>query len=195
MQIHKNIVSEYTVGILWNMGSKFAREMMLKIAIMEDVIQVKVLNLGDAYEQFVLDCYEGDEEAYDGGYIYEKIKNMDSSNKKVVVFILKIDNPTYKNDEKGNKQCIEARKIKKKIRNEYAPKIKGYFFDNLIHMSDNIEEMKKVISVIKKYDRYTVKDYVRKGYQPIMKKQDDKEETTYTSLLKGLREEDDDNER
>ena len=49
---------------------------MLKIAIMEDVLQVKILDLGKDYEQFVLDCYEGDEEAYDGGYIYEKIKNM-----------------------------------------------------------------------------------------------------------------------
>ncbi len=174
MQIHKNIVSEYPVGILWNMGSKFAREMLLKIAIMEDVIQVKVLDLGDAYEQFVLDCYEGDEEAYEGGYIYEKIKNMDSNNKKVVAFILKIDNPTYKIAENGNKQCIEARKIKKKIRNEYAPKIKGYFFDNLIHMSDNTEEMERVLKVLKKYNGYTVKDYVRKGYQPIMKKQEEK---------------------
>lgn len=191
MQIHKNIVSEYPVGILWNMGSKFAREMMLKIAIMEDVIQVKVLDLGDAYEQFVLDCYEGDEEAYDGGYIYEKIKNMDSNNKKVVAFILKIDNPTYKTAENGNKQCIEARKIKKKIRNEYAPKIEGYFFDNLIHMSDNTEEMERVLKVLKKYNGYTVKDYVRKGYQPIMKKQEEKEETTYTSFLKGLREDND----
>ncbi len=191
MQIHKNIVSEYPVGILWNMGSKFAREMLLKIAIMEDVIQVKVLDLGDAYEQFVLDCYEGDEEAYEGGYIYEKIKNMDSNNKKVVAFILKIDNPTYKIAENGNKQCIEARKIKKKIRNEYAPKIKGYFFDNLIHMSDNTEEMERVLKVLKKYNGYTVKDYVRKGYQPIMKKQEEKEETTYTSFLKGLREDND----
>jgi hypothetical protein len=36
------------------MGSRFTREMMLKIAIMEDVI----LDLGDACEQFALDCYE-----------------------------------------------------------------------------------------------------------------------------------------
>ena len=46
MQVIKNYDSEYPVGILWNMGNKYAREMMLKIAIMEDVIQVKVLDLG-----------------------------------------------------------------------------------------------------------------------------------------------------
>ena len=76
MQVVKNHNSEYPIGILWNMGNKYAREMMLKIAIMEDVLQVKILDLGKDYEQFVLDCYEGDEEAYDGGYIYEKIKKI-----------------------------------------------------------------------------------------------------------------------
>lgn len=34
MQVIKNYNSEYPVGILWNMGNKYAREMMLKIAIM-----------------------------------------------------------------------------------------------------------------------------------------------------------------
>ena len=63
MQVVKNLNSEYPIGILWNMGNKYAREMMLKIAIMEDVLQVKILDLGQDYEQFVLDCYQGDEEA------------------------------------------------------------------------------------------------------------------------------------
>ena len=80
MQVVKNLNSEYPIGILWNMGNKYAREMMLKIAIMEDVLQVKILDLGQDYEQFVLDCYQGDEEAYEGGYIYEKIKNMNIIN-------------------------------------------------------------------------------------------------------------------
>ncbi len=35
MQVVKNHNSEYPIGILWNMGNKYAREMMLKIAIME----------------------------------------------------------------------------------------------------------------------------------------------------------------
>lgn len=39
----------------WNMESRYAKEMMSKIAIMEYVIQVKVLDLGEKYEQFVLD--------------------------------------------------------------------------------------------------------------------------------------------
>lgn len=131
MEIHKSYDNEYPVGILWNMGNKCAREIMLKIAILEKVVQVKVLDLGNLYKQFVLECYEGDTEAYDGGYIYEKVKNMNANNSKIVAFVLQIDNPTYKKDENGKLQCIEARKVKQRIREEYAPKINGYFFDNL----------------------------------------------------------------
>lgn len=188
MIIHKSTVSEYPVGILWNMGSKYAREMMLRIAIMEDVIQVRAYDLGDNYEQFVLDCYEGDQEAYDGGYIYDKIKNMNAENHRIIAFILKIDNPTYREDKTGNKQCIEARQVKQKIRDEYADKINGYFFDNLIHMSDNEEEMKRTLGVLNKYNSYVIKDYVRKGYHPIISKKDNvKENHTYADFLKGLK--------
>ncbi len=193
MQVIKNYDSEYPVGILWNMGSKYAREMMLKIAIMEDVIQVKILDLGEKYEQFVLDCYKGDEEAYEGGYIYDKIKNMNINNKKIVVFVFKIDNPTYQKSEDGEIQCIEARKVKQKIRAEYAPKIDSYFFDNLIHISDNIEESKRTLDTINNYEEYTIRDYVRKGYKPIIKEKNKKKSKSYVSFLKELKE--DNNER
>ena len=38
LQIMKNYDSECPTGIFWNIWNKYAREMMLKIAIMEDVI-------------------------------------------------------------------------------------------------------------------------------------------------------------
>jgi hypothetical protein len=193
MQIVENKTSEYPVGILWNMGSKYAREIMLKIAIMEDVIQVRVYDLKDKYADFVLDCYKGDKEAYDGGYIYEKIENMKANKNQIVAFVLKIDNPTYKTDSNGKLQCIEAREVKQRIRDEYASKIDGYFFDNLIHMSDDLEEMQRTLQVLNKYKDYGTADYVRKGYQPIMEKGYSKgkkqEKRTYIELLKGLRDE------
>ena len=195
MKIHNSIESEYPIGILWNMGSKFAREMMLKIALMEDVIQVNVYDLKSQYDKFVLECYEGDSEAYEDGYIYDKIKAMKSGNTKIVAFLLKIDNPTYKIAENGTLQCIEARKVKQKIRDEYSTKIDGYFFDNLIHISDNTEEMQRVLKVLEKYKDFTVAEYVRKGYNPIIEKDnsssDVKENNTYIGLLKKLKEEKD----
>ncbi len=193
MEIHKSYDNEYPVGILWNMGNKCAREIMLKIAILEKVVQVKVLDLGNLYKQFVLECYEGDTEAYDGGYIYEKVKNMNANNSRIVAFVLQIDNPTYKKDENGKLQCIEARKVKQRIREEYAPKINGYFFDNLIHISDNVEESRKTLEVLNRYGIFTVENYVRKGYDPIIEKFTNNSEQSYTNLLKKLRE--DSNER
>ena len=186
-------LTEYPIGILWNMGSEFAQEMMLKIAIMEDVIQVRVYELEDKYSDFVLDCYKGDEEAYNEGYIFEKIENMKSKNNRIVAFILKIDNPTYKTDSNGKVQCVEAREIKQKIRDEYAPKIDGYFFDNIIHMSDDLEEMQRILQVLNRYKNFGIADYVRKGYRPIMEKGEDKareqERRTFIKLLKGLSDE------
>ena len=179
----------YPVGILWNMGNKYAREMMLKIAIMQDVIQVRVYDLKDKYDSFVLDCYKGDDEAFQDGYIYEKIKNMKSTDdKRAIVFIVKIDNPTYKiNEENGISQCIEARGIKQQIRDEYSSKIDGYFFDNLIHMSDNEEESRRVLSILTKYEEFVEEDYIRKGYQPIIKREKVKDNKTYTGLLEKLK--------
>ena len=187
MQVIKNYNSEYPIGILWNMGNKYAREMMLKIAIMEDVLQVKILDLGKEYEQFVLDCYEGDEEAHKCGYIYEKVKKMNTDNKKIIVFVFKVDNPTYKQTEDGKIQCIEARKVKQRIRKEYSGKIDGYFFDNLIHISDNVEEAKKTLDTINKYDKYTIGNYVRRGCKSILKESTKYQSKSYVSFLEDLR--------
>lgn len=40
------------------------------------------------------------------------------------------------------------KRIKQKIRDEYAKKVDGYFFDNLIHISDNIEEAKRILETV-----------------------------------------------
>lgn len=189
--MYKSNVKEtiYPVGILWNIGNKYAREMMLKIAIMQDVIQVRVYDLKNKYDSFVLDCYNGDGEAFQDGYIYEKIRNMKSTdNTKAIVFIVKIDNPTYKiNEENEISQCIEARRLKQQIRDEYSSKIDGYFFDNLIHMSDNEEEAKRVLNILTKYEEFVEEDYIRKGYQPIIKRVKVKDNKTYTGLLEKLK--------
>ena len=62
--MYKSKIKEsiYPIGILWNMSSKYAREIMFKIAIIQDVVQVRVYDLKDKYAEFVLECYEGDEE-------------------------------------------------------------------------------------------------------------------------------------
>lgn len=188
MQVEKRIINEYQIGILWNMGREYIHEMMLKIATMENIIQVRTYDLGNKYNDFVFDCYREDKEAQEGGYIYEKICSMKSNNKRVIVFVLEINNPTYKIDINKKKQCIQTRRIKEEIRKEYSPKIDGYFFDNLIHMSDNSKEMESILKVLNEYESYSTIDYVRKGYEPIITNYACKYKIkTYIDLLKELK--------
>ena len=182
MKLKREMISEYHIGILWNKGYIYAKEIIKRINTMNDIVQVRILDLADQYAKFVLDCYEGDSEAFNDGYIYDKIKTMNINNKKVITFILKIDNPTYKANKGGNIQCVETRRIKQKIREEYASKIEGYFFDNLIHISDNINEMLKTLQVINRYEAYTIKEYVKEGYTKILDSPNKKNSTDINLL-------------
>ena len=158
MFMDKNINSKelYSIGIVWNMGNEFADEIISEIARLSELLNVRKYDLKGRYDDFVLDCYKGDDEAFLEGYIYEKIKNMKSAtNNKVVLFLVKINNPTYKlNGENGIYQCTEIKAIKYKIREEFSAEIEGYFFDNLIHMTDNMEEYERISNVIENYDEY-----------------------------------------
>lgn len=148
--------SKLSVGIIWNKGYKLYKEILEDINIMQEVVIARSYNLSSEYEQFILDCYLGDEEAYQDGYIYDKIRSMsDEKLREIIVFAIKIENPTYKfNLENNNIQCEQTREIKKYIRNKYSLQIDGYFFDNLIHISDNDEETLKMLEVICKKREY-----------------------------------------
>lgn len=152
----KNVDALYSIGILWNMGTKYADEIISEISQSVKLLKVRKYDLKEIYDTFVIDCYKGDDEAFLDGYIYDKIKNMkNAGNNKIFLFIVQINNPTYKlNTENGIIQCVEIRNIKHKIREQYAKKIDGYFFDNLIHMTDNDEEYQRVSNVIENYNNY-----------------------------------------
>lgn len=64
---------------------------------------------------------------------------------------------------KKNKQCIQARRLKEKIRNEFSSKINDYFLDNIIHLADNKLETDLLVEVLNKYSKYSKKGYLRRG--------------------------------
>ena len=51
---------------------------------------------------------------------------------------------------------METKFIKQKIREKYSNKINGYFFDNLIHITDNEDEYNNMQRILPKYDRCKV---------------------------------------
>ena len=99
----KNVDALYSIGILWNMGTKYADEIISEISQSVKLLKVRKYDLKEIYDTFVIDCYKGDDEAFLDGYIYDKIKNMkNAGNNKIFLFIVQINNPTYKlNTENG----------------------------------------------------------------------------------------------
>lgn len=57
-------------------------------------------------------------------------------------------------------------------------------------MSDNEEEMEKTRSVVDKYSKYTVGDYIRRDYEGVLQDVESnkiKSETIYTRILNRLK--------
>lgn len=57
----------------------------------------------------------------------------------------------------------------------------------MIHISDNVEESKRTLDTVNNYNEFTVKNYVRKGYKPVIKENNKCQNRSYISLLKELR--------
>ena len=76
----KNGDALYSIGILWNMGTKYADEIITEVSQSVKLLKVSKYDLNEIYDTFVLDCYKGDDEAFLDGYIYDKIKNMKDAN-------------------------------------------------------------------------------------------------------------------
>lgn len=164
MNIGKYKKSLDVVGILWSSSKDISKEIMIKIAKEYKLEQITIYDLSDVYRNFIYDCYQHDEDVMSDGYIDEKIARLISdSSHQIVAFTMEIENPTYQYNLKKNKQCIQARRLKEKIRNEFSSKINDYFLDNIIHLADNELETDLLVEVLNKYSRYCKKGYLRRG--------------------------------
>ena len=187
MQVTKPYETIYSIGILWNISNKFYREMMRKIAISNPVIQIRKYEMGDKYIEFVRRCYQED---VSEGYLSKKVNRMEKSDvKNMIVFVARIDNPEYEFDEiKEKYPCKEIATLKRKIRNEFSDKIDDYFYDVLLHMSDDMTETNKMMTILADYENKVVEDFVRKGYETYIKSEnkDVIKKHTYCEALNSL---------
>lgn len=65
------------------------------------------------------------------------------------------------------------------------------FFDNLIHISDNIQESKRTLDTINEYEKFTVGNYLRRGYEAVIKGNKKQQSKSYASFLKEMKEDND----
>lgn len=187
MQIIKPYETIYSIGVLWNVSKEFYKEMMKKIAIENPVIQIRKYNMGDKYIEFLRKCYQDD---VSEGYLTQKVDRIEiAPNRDMIVFVTKIDNPEYDYDENKDKYpCKQISELKKKIRGEYSKKVENYFYDVLLHMSDDMKETEKMKNILCEYDDKIEEEFVRNGYEPYMKLKDrnPKKNKTYCSTLKSM---------
>ena len=156
--VEKNFIA---LGILWSSSKEVSKEILYKMSMKYKINEIIFYDLKEMYKDFILGCYENDEDVMSDGYIDEKIKRLlEDGSGQVIAFSLEIRDPQYRFNKKI--QCIQARELKEKIREEFRDKIENYFLDNIIHISDNQEETKWLNYLLNKYKKCIIKKYIRR---------------------------------
>ena len=89
--------------------------------------------------------------------------------KKIISFLIDIGDGEYKFVERKSKHtCVQIEGYKKNIRERYSGKLPKYYFDTILHMTDDEEEFDYSVKVLEEYKRYCVESYLKKGYTPIV---------------------------
>lgn len=178
------------VGILWNVSDKFARNIIMELAVKYPITQIQLYDLNGEYEKFVEEIYKGDVPDF---RIKQKLEHMSVEAKKsIVVFALEVKNPQYHVEErKKHQSCIEIDELKSNIRKNYSNRVENYFFDIILHMTDNDEEKESTLNILNKYSKCCKKNYTRKGYEPIIMFENNEENIKQcewcTDILKDLK--------
>ena len=184
-----------TIGILWNVTEKFSRQVMLELSTQYMITEVQLYDLKEKYEDFVTDIYRGDvsEER-----ISQKLEHMSNEHmRNIVVFVLEVSKPQFHVIErKKHISCMQVDEIKDEIRKKYSNKVENYFFDIILHMTDNDNEKENTLRVLDKYKDYCKKHYTRKGFSSIIRAGDSHSQVKYyNDVLKELKVRDKDDER
>lgn len=140
------------LGILWNSSSDYRNEMIDDIRNYAEVIGVVTLDLGDSYENFVRDMYDGDSIAK--WKVDKKVETMFmcSSSRQITVLLMDVDTKEeYYHLHKKRNVYRKLEQMKIDIRDKYSKKVPAYFFDNVFHATDDEREFDITYHVIKKY--------------------------------------------
>ncbi len=138
----KNINSNIFSVILWNPVKEYhneiEKEIKDKYKILFD-IHYKIDNM----DTFIDKVYELDVRCCKA-YLNKKKEILKKYNQEIRFFIILIDNPHYDKQNVSN----AAIKMKENIRHTYKPKVKNYYKDIIIHVSDNSIEANNIYKLI-----------------------------------------------
>lgn len=146
--------SEIFLAILWPPALNLARDIEKEIRKYYD-IQSSVLYKMDkpSFKRFMFKTYEPDKTPIKR--VKKKYNAMKRDDRSVKIISIVVPSPTMlphkKTRLKGTFYCQEMKRLKKIVRTKFSPKIKGYIYDILIHISDNQDHNKRTKALSKKY--------------------------------------------
>ena len=143
----------YFYVILWPPAAKYFKDILRDISNNHEVISSKQIDFGKDFDSIVREIYQIDN--IEEWKLNKKINSMKNSSNDTSVMVIKLDLFGTKFRRKTKfPDCeisLESEAIKKKIRDKYKDKIDKYFYDIIIHMSDNYDHVNHINQTFKRY--------------------------------------------
>ena len=140
--------------ILWPPARQYFSEIKNHIQRDHEVMSQDLINLDQNFEPIMREIYAIDNIAE--WKLEKKLNSIKESTSNREIMILKIDLFSTKFRSKTNfperEISIDAEKIKREVRKDYRNKINKYFYDIIIHMSDNYLHVDHIKQVFRKYN-------------------------------------------
>lgn len=150
----KNILFEnlnlFFYVILWPSASQHHDGIVTDIKRNHNVLSARKYKFDKSLPEFVRKVYEIDD--IEDWKIKKKIEHMINHAKDDKTTILKVDlfstKFRHKTKHPDKLIAIDAEEIKKQIRQKYRAKVDSYFYDVIIHMSDNYQQVDHISSLL-----------------------------------------------
>lgn len=137
------------VAFLWPPAMKFCQEIKAEISEFAKIKKAETKRLtDDKLPDFIRAVYSVDD--IEDWKVEKKIEHMRGCGNTVEVLYLSIEKPRYR--LKGATSLplsVKAEELKKIIRGRFQDRVEDYFYDNIIHISDNYYQSKVIDKILK----------------------------------------------
>ena len=140
-----------SLAIIWNTVYQYKDEILNDLSTYSKISKVIDIDLNGDYEKFVRDVYKSED--MDTWKIDNKLAHMlNIKNRRVALVYIDIDlGEVVYHDKKKKNVFSNVENCKTNIREKYSKKIKDYYFDNVLHMTDNEKEYSNCLNAISGY--------------------------------------------
>ncbi len=151
-------MSDIYTALIWPPAVPFSKDIEVEVAKHYSVHASSLYKFGnDEFRKFVFKVYKPDKTP--SARIKRKYKVMAKSKRFVRLVEIEVDNSTMvphkKTRLKGKFFCREMKSLKRVIREMFSPRVKGYVYDVVFHVSDNEDHNRRNRKLLGKYGKKT----------------------------------------